>query len=1246
VPLIALLCSGLVSAVAAPVVSDLRVEQKIERKGATFQIAPQVGITFRLNRDADIHVRVGRHLAMAKDFQGIYIAEPFAVRDWKLGRLKAGTHTLNWDGLDAQGQPVVQRVNLSAPEIRALKDPHPRPEQLTRPVPVNLFQIEVRAGSDQTFSNFERLNGTASTDRNTLEFAGAVRDKEGRAVVADFRAWRGRRLSPDGKLVQTIPSDASGQSSDPAETYAAAVDSHDNAYFMNVNGLYKFGPAGNAVGWDSAEDYINNPYPSNVRNVLGLRLDPNAKGPKESGYGPARETAQFIGKPGFAFRWGGMAIDEHDNVYLGETAPTPRIQVFAPSGKFLKMLPLPEGQPQLIRATGTGKLWVATGHTLFLLDEQSGAVVKKIESGARRLYVGKDGRLLVLSGTQVARFGSDGEPIPFAAISPYVREPGNILDVSARDNKMPDKAVGYSDSVATLLGEEDGSFEMIESPSGSGPMSSRALHFSADGFYQPQLVTATLGEHEPGNVFLDDQPATVDLFVNNLTTLPQTITAQWTLSAFDGGTQSGSTPLLLASGAHQTVALTLPARELGQYTLALSLHQANSTLISTGAQLARIPSRPIRENRWSPFAMTWGTNFYLMGLAGVKSQRGDSASWGRKVEPVEGIFRPELPDALQYSDGNIDTYRRYARRWGDLLLNGLNYGENWLGGDDQQRLYSYDRFYGYSLGVMDKFGGKGEAFYQFWNEPNFFWHVPGPFSREHFALVNQHVWSIVKARDKNALEIADGDAGGVGMMKEFAQYGAAPFSDAVQIHYPGSTPLQFDKILVPDQPEGKIPMVRELVALRDKSFPGKPVWNTEEGWYSAPNKTPDLGAMMLPRVYLSQMAAGVDKIYWFSQTGLVAGPHDPTCLLDENSEPFPTYVSYATMTRLLEGAPYVGSADLGTGTYAHLFARPNDFVLAAWCVGEPRTVQLPIGGKVTRVDLMGRSSTLNSANGQLPLRLSTHVQYIVLPRGAWTLGIAHAELGRQLAALQLKSATEIPAQITLAAKTAATDTSAMNRLYYLSKAAGQAAYSGFMPPRADDAARLAASARRAVEAREGEDGYLRAARVALEWSDRAARLATQPNAPTALNWAASQAASATTSLAATETPAYPGLTIDAFLEPKKVRDNADPKQPVDERFPLEIAKKPGDAFDLELTVWNFYRHALSGTLSPRLPQGWTSATPDAAFNVEPGKFARFVFSVRVAADAKADLFSIGGKTLYRGQTVTEIHPQRVRVSAP
>ena len=64
-----------------------------------------------------------------------------------------------------------------------------------------------------------------------------------------------------------------------------------------------------------------------------------------------------------------------------------------------------------------------------------------------------------------------------------------------------------------------------------------------------------------------------------------------------------------------------------------------------------------------------------------------------------------------------------------------------------------------------------------------------------------------------------------------------------------------------------LPPSSKLVQTRDRSFPGKQVWNTEDS-VPANSKTSQVAAANLPRVFIPQIAVGVDKIYMFSQAGL------------------------------------------------------------------------------------------------------------------------------------------------------------------------------------------------------------------------------------------------------------------------------------------------------------------------------------------------------------------------------------------
>ncbi|HEY5954613.1 MAG TPA: hypothetical protein VIT18_09620, partial [Terrimicrobiaceae bacterium] len=687
---------------------------------------------------------------------------------------------------------------------------------------------------------------------------------------------------------------------------------------------------------------------------------------------------------------------------------------------------------------------------VFLIDSKTGEVKKRIdENSPIPVWAGPDGSFLTgHDGTIVRRYTRSGEPLPFDPAVANAKD--NEIRFAPHELGLPKDALGFPEHAKGYAIGADGGFSISEDlNSNSALEKTELLAYSKEGAYRPQTVQVGLGQRVVGNVFLDNAPAIFDLFVTNFSEQEQPLTLDWTLTDFDGKKTTGRSQLSAKPMCRQTLPLNVNAAAPGHYRLTLEVRRGDELVDVLNAQLARIPSRETKANRYSPFAMCGVGEFDVMKLAGVKSHRADSASWARQVEPLEGAFYIDRPEAVQFGRGGADSLRAFARREGFLMLNGLNYGEGWLGGDWVGRpthfLYSYDRFYDYCLRILDLFSGKGEAFYQFWNEPDNFWRPRGPFGLEHFALVQKHVWSMVKARDKDALAVADGDAGGLKTMEEFAQMGVSDWNDSVQMHYPAATVYAWDNMKFPDLPETKVPAIAKLVEIRDSSAPGKEVWNTEDTVPANP-KTAEVAAANLPRMYISQIAVGVDKIYMFLQTGSNSSRHDVTSCLDENGHPFPTFVTFATMSRLIDGAVYAGQANLGDGNCGYLFARGQDFVLAVNSISGTRDVTLELGvPQVTIVDLMGRSRGVATPGGRLRLTLSPQMQYVLLPRNSpAALKIAAAELKKRLETLHV-SAAELPGKISEAARTAARDPAAMNRLYYLVRAAEIAAITNVAP---------------------------------------------------------------------------------------------------------------------------------------------------------------------------------------------------------
>ncbi len=1228
----------------APLLSQLRVEQKIENDNNLHRAQPDLNISFALAEPSEVTMTIARHLAGYDEYKWPYLAQPFPVRTLRLGKLPAGNHSVTWDGLDEKGEPIVEVQNVTPAELERLKLTTATPEELTRTLPVNLLQVAVEAGKERLFVNFERAADTLRPNRSVRPFTMAVLDRQGNYLVADFQGGSVLRYSPEWVLLDRWPRDHSrGQGYEPMECQEAGIDSKGNVFAMTGNGVYRYGAndGGEPSPWPEQSEYTKS---QNFGHVLGFKTD----------------NPELAKKPGFAERFSGFAIDNQDNIYLGRPSPEPCIQVFNNAGKFLRTLQLPEGRrPAKIRWLGNGTLAVAAigsnpEGVVFLVDAESGQVKKRIEeNNPIVLWSGPDGSFITgHDGTIVRRYTRTGDPLPFGPDVTNAKE--NEIRFAPHEFGLPKNAPGYPANAKGYAMAVDGSFSVSEgSESNSAIEKTDLLTFSKDGTYQPQTIQTRLGQRVPGNVFLDNASAVFDLFVTNFSEQAQPLAVRWTLTDFDGKTTTGVSQLTATPLSRQTLPLAVNAPIPGHYRLAVEVRQGEKLLEGMKAQLARIPSRETKANRYSPFAMCAVGEFEVMKLAGVKSQRADSASWARQLEPLNGIFYPNRPEAVQFGRGGADSLRAFARQEGFLVLNGLNYGEGWLGGDWVGRpthfVYSYDRFYEYCLRILDLFSGKGEAFYQFWNEPDNFWRPRGRFGLEHFALVQKHVWSMVKARDKDALAVADGDAGGLKTMEEFTKMGVSDWNDSVQMHYPAATVYAWDNMKFPDLPETKVPAIAKLVQIRNNSAPGKEVWNTEDTVPANP-KTAEVAAANLPRMFISQIAAGVDKIYLFLQTGSNSSRHDVTSCLDENGHPFPTFVSYATTSHLIDGAVYAGQADLGENARGYLFARGQDFVFAANTISGTREVSLDVGvPSVTIVDIMGRAREVPAPGGRLRFALSSQVQYLLLPRNnPAALKIATAELRSRLGALQI-TAAELQARISEAARGAAADPTMMNRLYHLVRATEVAAITTATPQGKVDVSLLAQAARQAVQKREGAAGYLRNARLALDWTERLAQQAERDPRLARPAWMAAQA---TQSLAAIEQPMYPGVVVNAFIgepgEIQKIRSIVpvanEPATSIDDKFRFEIERKPGESFELELTVSNYYRHRIQGVLSPRLPEGWKVAQGPTNYSLEPGRWQRVLFTIQIPESAKVEeIYDVGGQTLYQGSPVKEIHASRVKL---
>ncbi len=1231
----------------AGVISDFRIEQSIVKKDFQFEARPGIRISFVLRTAADVTVAIGRHLASTQQNQSEYLGEPIPVRTLRLGRRPQGRQEIVWDGLNDQGRPVTE-TQIVPLDGRAGR---PRPQSLTRQVLVDLYRISVTAGGDTVAGNFRRADGGIDASRAISGFSGGVRDPQNALIVADPVEGRARRLNASWQTDAYFPKLPLGPGADPTGAYDVAVDSKGNVYVMSPAGLYRYAPTGEPQAWTDNGVHLITPFPGEDRNVLGVRLDEAAPGPKTYTFGPGPDGVKIVidaeealKHPGYAFDWGGVAIDAEDQLYVGRVKPNPEIQVYALSGKYLRTIKLPLGvTPQTLRFGKDGALWVAGTGPVVRLNRNTGELERATEVYGKRLHVAPDGTLYVWGAGPIYRLTPSGGILPFTAKSPQVRDGGRSLDLRPSVNNVPDDAVGFANAVVGLAGGVRGDLFVSVSPVDDPTFPTRRmLHFGSDGTFLPDTLSVSLGQSQAGNVFVEAQPGMFELMANNLSERDQTLTTDWTLTNLEGRVYRGSGTVTARGLTRQRLPIPVSGTEMGHFRVRVTVRSADELLDAMDTQMARIRARRTVRDANSPFGMVWGTNFYLMGLAGVKMERVGGAYWG-KIEPVSGVVMPDPPDAMQWPQ-SIDGFRRYAAKNSVSVPESFSYGEPWLGGGfPNPRIYSYDRFLQYALRVVDRFAGKDVPYYQFWSEPNTFWRVPGPFNREHLALVQQHLWSMVKARDKNALAIVDGDSGTPALMNELATFGAQRFQDAAVIHYPSAKPIKAGNTDLPDTPEGRAETARELVELRDKYYPGRPIWNLEDGWWNVKERTADTAATALPKVYVSQIAAGVDRLHWFAQSS----PDDTSYLLDADSAPNPTYCAYATMTRLLERCEYAGPVDFGPLTQGHLFYRDQQAIVVAWATQGLREATVEAGLDVLGgYDYVDRPIEVRGSGGKVTLKLTDHPIYLVMNRNAWNMGVAKNDLQRRLKDLTLDAPTAIAAQIDAASNTAASDPEAMKRLHHLMLAGKQLVLTGDAPQVEGGTGDRVAAARRSVETREGPDGYLRESRIVLDWAERWYVTATRQTGSLSggYAWLAQQCAGAAQKMSARETVVFPGVVINAFLEPKEIR-GGDAAEPIDEKFEFEIDRQPGATFDLELTVWNYTRRRITGNVEARLPEGWTAPGGPRAYAVDPGKFQRFTVTVTVAEKTEAGVYPVGGKTTFAGQPIQEIHAQRIKVGS-
>ena len=176
--------------------------------------------------------------------------------------------------------------------------------------------------------------------------------------------------------------------------------------------------------------------------------------------------------------------------------------------------------------------------------------------------------------------------------------------------------------------------------------------------------------------------------------------------------------------------------------------------------------------------------------------------------------------------------------------------------------------------------------------------------------------------------------------------------------------------------------LRRLTNWRDTHKPQTPIWMTETGYDSAgPFGTDErTQAARLPRVVMMALASGIEKVIVYRESGSTASMHAASGVLRNDDTLKPSWFTYATLIRELDGAqtgalrlPY---PDPNVRLYA--WTRGGETILSAWAIEGKANLSLKLGASIV-TDAFGKAQQTNIA-GALPLSVfPTYIKKIGNP---------------------------------------------------------------------------------------------------------------------------------------------------------------------------------------------------------------------------------------------------------------------------
>jgi hypothetical protein len=291
------------------------------------------------------------------------------------------------------------------------------------------------------------------------------------------------------------------------------------------------------------------------------------------------------------------------------------------------------------------------------------------------------------------------------------------------------------------------------------------------------------------------------------------------------------------------------------------------------------------------------------------------------------------PSRGQWQFDRLDRYLALAQQHGTGVLFTLGGSPTWASARPQlassyalgfsAEPKNIDDWRTYVRMVSTRYKGRIQA-YEIWNEPNLKEFYSGT-ADQLVALTNEAA-QIIHAVDPNAIVVSPSITASYGLpwFIEFLKKGGGQQVDAIGYHFYVSP-----QTLLPEDMVPVIQRVRQIMS--ENGVGGKPLWNTETGWFPpAKMDSDELAAGFLARAFILAWASGVQRFYWYAWDN---GAAAIVTYKESEHAITPAGHAYQTIQQWLAGAQMVGCRQTLDSTWTCQLDRAGK---KAWIIWNPQ----------------------------------------------------------------------------------------------------------------------------------------------------------------------------------------------------------------------------------------------------------------------------------------------------------------------